>query len=190
MGGGGFRHSDTFNLAEKLPLWATLQFSLKRYDICSGGGPTSTKKEKGIIPMKVTTVVSQMYESLQYSHAKQLNSELYHTSLMLFTLCCSSAVLCYLWGVFFLGGGVSLSGGPGQRLWSLHHLLKTKKVFQWVWEHRRNSLWANGPSLTLTFFFCGVPTRQGEGEIVFWHKWSFFSRGGGGVVENKLSWLP
>lgn len=88
----------------------------------------------------------------------------------------------------FLWGRLLRLYCPGKTSLPVTTVRGPERCFKWFSEHKVNSLMANGPSLNLTFFFCGVPIRQ-RMEIVFWFfspPFPFFLEGG---VENKLSWL-
>lgn len=111
-------------MAEKLPLWATVQFSLEHYDICSNGEATSMKKKRVWYRWIESdyALVSHMYMPLQHRHAKQVDSLFHILGLSQLFFCCT------VFFVFF--GGNVLKTKPGSApvfAVSLYHLLKTKK---------------------------------------------------------------
>lgn len=125
-----------------------------------------------------------MYKELQYSCVKQVNS------------------LLHFHGVINSWGPHSPSSAVFHALWLFWKCLEVraqvsacghcvmiptvegyKRCFKRFLEHKGNSLWANGPSLTLTFFFCGVPMFQRKGRLFPDTNGLFL------LAENKLSWF-
>lgn len=128
---GKFQQSDTFNLAEKRPLWTTAQFSLKPSDICSHGGAASVKRSS----IKLMNTRRQRCQSNVHIQA-------------------SATVFS------FLPGRLLKLRCPGKTSLPVTTVRGSERCFKWFLEHKVNSLMANGPSLNLTFFFCSVPIRQ------------------------------
>lgn len=79
----------------------------------------------------------------------------------------------------FLWGRLLRLCCPGKTSLPVTTVRGSERCFKWFSEHKVNSLMANGPSLNLTFFFCGVPIRQ-RMEIVFCFFPSFLFFFGGG----------
>lgn len=113
-----------------------VQFSLKPSDIHSNRGAGAVKYGR---TMQINTRRLRCQSNVQHSRRRQLSS-LWR---QLLRLCC-----------------------PGKTSLPVTTVRGSEMCFKWFLEHKANSLMANGPSLNLTFFFCGVPIRQ-RMEIVF-----------------------